>query len=195
MPKYVALDSDRASSIDAISGSIRYEFLELKQKLSPKKTLVGSYFVPVAVDSSTYGVSVLHAASNGWIFGGNPLEDFGSEKSKAYLRRDIVIWGDSVKLRYGSKPADSPWIWNYMTTYAEKMAKIYHGVRLDNCHSTPLHVARHIIDAARAVRPELYVIAELFTGSTDADRYILLFFLGNCFNFVDTTLANWESTV
>lgn len=167
LPRHSLLDSERESSINAICGSVRYEFFELRNKLSEKRPLVWPYFVPITVKGSG---KVLHAACNGWIFGGNALEDFAAPSSKAYLRRDIVIWGDSIKLRYGNSPTDSPWLWNYMTTYAEEMARLYHGVRLDNCHSTPLHVAGHIIDAARAVRPELYVIAELFTGSTDADR-------------------------
>ena len=69
-------------------------------------------------------------ANNGWVFNGNPLVDFASSKSDVYLARDVIIWGDCVKLRYGGGPKDNPWLWEHMAGYARQMASVFHAFRI-----------------------------------------------------------------
>lgn len=121
--------------------------------------------VPKANDPS----GTLQLANNGWIWNADPMQDFAGPGSSAYLRRQVICWSDCVKLRYGQKPEDNPWLWQHMKEYTEQVASLFQGFRIDNCHSTAIHVAQYLLDAARRVRPDLYVVAELFTGSPEMD--------------------------
>lgn len=134
-----------------------------------------TYFtrLPETATTAKLEKSQLALANNGWIWDANPLQNFAELPSKAYLRREVIVWGDCVKLRYGSGPSDNPWLWSYMTKYVQELAGMFDGFRIDNCHSTPLHVGVALLDAARAVNPNLYVCAELFTGNEETDLHFV----------------------
>ena len=70
--------------------------------------LVDTYFTRLPVNEITqdYHPDELCLANNGWIWNADPLINFAESGSKSYLRREIIVWGDCVKLRYGSKPVD-----------------------------------------------------------------------------------------
>lgn len=134
----------------------------------PRNPLVEPYFTRVLPKSDTDPFTY-SLANNGWIWNADPLQNFALLPSKAYLRREVIVWGDCVKLRYGKSPESNPWLWSYMRDYVTSLAETFDGFRIDNCHSTPLEVGTYMLDAAREMRPDLYVCAELFTGNEETD--------------------------
>ncbi|CCH63012.1 hypothetical protein TBLA_0J00110 [Henningerozyma blattae CBS 6284] len=173
LPFYKEYDDDINEIMEQLYNRINYLKLDsngLRQgPITLEKPLTEPYFTRfVATDGKEYAL-----ANNGWIWNGNPMVDFASSDSKAYLRREVIVWGDCVKLRYGKSPKDSPYLWERITKYVEMNAKIFDGFRIDNCHSTPLHVGEYFLDVARKVNPNLYVVAELFTGSESLDCFFV----------------------
>jgi glycogen debranching enzyme len=179
-------DHMRCAITNVLNGA-KYERLDCKGpkvwQCNPKSPLICQYFTCNNEDTLDLKeleemmydeqVGQYYMVHNGWVMGMDPSIDFASSKSMVYLRRELVAWGDCVKLNYGTCPQDNPFLWQYMKDYVEQVAHVFHGVRLDNCHSTPIHVAEYLLDAARKIQPDLYVIAELFTGSEGTDNKYL----------------------
>jgi len=175
VPFYKEYDDEVAEILQQLFNRIKYVRLdEHGPKQGPidhERPLIETYFtrLPQNERTSKHKMEDLVLVNNGWVWGGNALVDNAGPQSRVYLRREVIVWGDCTKLRYGSGPEDSPWLWNHITEYAKMLARYFAGFRIDNCHSTPIHVAEHILDAARRVRPDLYVVAELFSGSEEMD--------------------------
>ncbi len=183
LPFYEEYDSDAAVIIDQVLNRVKYLRLDdngpklgVITELNP---LIESYFTRLPSNATTrkHSVKSLALVNNGWIWAANAMKDHAGPDSRSYFRREVIVWSDCVKLRYGTSPKDNPFLWNYMTRYTRLMAKYFAGFRIDNCHSTPLIVAEYLLDQAREVRPNLAVFAELFTGSEQMD-YVFVERLG-----------------
>ena len=172
---YSECNDDVSAAQEGILGRLKFTRLDehgpKMGEISRDSPIVELYFtrLPQNETTSKQPASALALANNGWMWGADPLKNFAEYPSKAYLRRQVIVWSDCIKLRYGSKPEDNPWLWKHMIEYAEQLAGVFDGFRLDNCHSTPLPVGKAIIDAGRRVNPNLYIMAELFTGSQEMD--------------------------
>ncbi|KAJ5607826.1 hypothetical protein N7537_004445 [Penicillium hordei] len=183
LPFYKEYDADVDAIMDQLFNRIKYLRIEDHgPKLGPvtkENPLIETYFTRLPVNDVTkkHDPKALALVNNGWIWNADAMKDNAGPDSRAYLRREVIVWGDCVKLRYGSSPEDSPFLWDFMTQYTRLMAKYFSGFRIDNCHSTPLVVAEYLLDEARKVRPDLTVFAELFTGSEEAD-YVFVKRLG-----------------
>ncbi|KAL1897826.1 bifunctional 4-alpha-glucanotransferase/amylo-alpha-1,6-glucosidase [Ceratocystis pirilliformis] len=183
LPFYKEYDAEVADILQQLFSRIKYMRLEENGpklgEITAENPLIETYFTRLPKNEKTaqHSEDDLALANNGWVWGGNALIDNAGPNSRAYLRREVIVWGDCVKLRYGSSPEDSPYLWDRMTKYVRLLTKYFAGLRIDNCHSTPIHVAEHILDEARRIRPNVYVVAELFSGSEETD-YVFVKRLG-----------------
>ena len=180
---YQEYDEDFAITAEQIEARLKYLRLDDHGPqlgvIGEDSPLVESYFtrLPHNQTTSKHPESVLALVNNGWVWAADAMRDNAGPDSKAYLRREVIVWSDCVKLRYGKSPRDNPWLWEHMIRYTRLTAKYFKGFRIDNCHSTPIHVAEYLLDRAREVRPNLAVFAELFTGSEEMD-YVFVKRLG-----------------
>ncbi len=172
---YREYDGDAAEIMEQLYNRIKYERLDdhgpKYGEIDKKRPLVDSYFTRLPANATTrkHDPRSLALVNNGWIWAADAMRDNAGPQSRAYLRREVIVWGDCVKLRYGSGPEDNPFLWEHMAKYTRLMAKYFAGFRIDNCHSTPLHLAAYMLDEARKVRHNVAVFAELFTGSEQMD--------------------------
>ena len=91
-----------ADILTNIEGDIRYHKLEqCKVEISASNPIVRRYFQELR-----NGQVVAH---NGFIMGNKEvLKDFAGKESWHYFRRNVVIWADCIKLKYGNSYEDSP---------------------------------------------------------------------------------------
>lgn len=177
LPFYKEYDADIAEALEQLYNRIDYtRIAEHGPKLgliTEESPLIESYFTRLPINEITkkHDPKCLALANNGWLW--NNTSDFASEKHRSYLRREVITWMDCVKLRYGDGPEDSPFLWDFMGKYTKLMAQVFHGFRIDNCHSTPLNVGEYMLDIARLERKDLYTVAELFTGDEHKDKIFL----------------------
>ena len=175
LPFYQEYDTDMEEIMEQIFNRLKYVRLDNHGPqlgaITPKNPLIESYFTRLPLNATTkkHNPKSLALVNNGWIWAADAMRDNAGPYSKAYLRREVIVWGDCVKLRYGKSPEENPFLWDYMARYTRLMAKYFSGFRIDNCHSTPLVVAEYLLDEARKIRPNLAVFAELFTGDEQMD--------------------------
>ena len=172
------------AAISAVMGGFEWRFLNPNgpklEEICSDSPIVYEYFFHldgnVWLPDEQIGMQE-HASKvllhNGYAIDWNALKNMAAPDSNVFLRREVVIWGDSCKLNYGERPEDNPWLWEYMRHYTIMMARLFDGFRIDNCHNTPLHVAEYFLDEARRINPNLLVIAELFTNSMETDSLFI----------------------
>lgn len=175
LPFYQEYDGDQVAIMEQLFNRIKYMRIDAEGpmlgEVNDAHPLIEPYFTRLSLNEKTkkHNPEALALVNNGWVWAADAMRDNAGPKSRAYLRREVIVWGDCVKLRYGSGPEDSPYLWEHMAKYTRLMAKYFHGFRIDNCHSTPIHVAEHMLDQARCINPNIFVCAELFSGSEEMD--------------------------
>lgn len=175
LPFYREYDEDCNAIIEQTKGRLQYTRLDAHGPqlgaFTKENPLIETFFARLPLNEKTkkHNPKALALAVNGWIWAADAMKDNAGPDWRPYLRRELIPWSDCVKLRYGNGPKDNPFLWEFMGKYCRLMAKYFTAFRIDNCHSTPIHVAEYMLDEARKVRPDLAVFAELFTNNEQTD--------------------------
>lgn len=103
------------AAIDNVIAGVRYFRVQddgpkLKD-ISEKNPLVSRYFTDYGKPKTLADYETLLFSSdgkyvmahNGWVMNADPLRNFAASDSNVYIRRELIAWGDSVKLRYVKK--------------------------------------------------------------------------------------------
>ncbi|KAK5091353.1 bifunctional 4-alpha-glucanotransferase/amylo-alpha-1,6-glucosidase [Lithohypha guttulata] len=175
LPFYKEYDEDSNAIVEQTKGRLQYTRLDDHgPQLGPitkENPLIETYFARLPHNEKTkkHDPRALALAVNGWIWAADAMKDNAGPDWRPYLRRELIPWSDCVKLRYGKSQKDNPWLWSFMAEYCRLMAKYFTAFRIDNCHSTPIHVAEYMLDEARKERSDLAIFAELFTNNEQTD--------------------------
>lgn len=175
LPFYREYDEDCNAIVEQTKGRLQYTRLDANGPrlgaFTKENPLIETFFARLPLNEKTkkHNPKALALAVNGWIWAADAMKDNAGPDWRPYLRRELIPWSDCVKLRYGKGPEDNPFLWEFMAKYCRLMAKYFTAFRIDNCHSTPIHVAEYMLDEARKVRPDLAVFAELFTNNEQTD--------------------------
>ncbi|KAH3757290.1 glycoside hydrolase family 13 protein [Pelomyxa schiedti] len=174
---YQEYDSDIKEAMNNLRNRLAYDHFDPNGPHHSNFPVIPRYFKLMS-PTSPFDVNlvgdlsgVIALAHHGWVMNDDPAVDFAGPHRKCYLHRQVNVWEDTIKLRYGDfNPHDSqpPWLWDHMAKYVTEMAQLFSGFRIDNCHSVPLEVLRFLIARARSVRPDLIILAELFSTSPEA---------------------------
>jgi glycogen debranching enzyme len=106
LPLYLKYDKDLETIVQNLYHRMR------RGKITKHDVLFETYFTRVRITDANGKETIIPLANNGWIWNGNPMVDFASSKSESYYLREVIVWGDCVKLRYGAKREDNPWLWD-----------------------------------------------------------------------------------
>ena len=160
-------------AMNNIKNGIRYEFINTGSRAEKiTKPLISSYFT--VFDKKNKNKIF---ACNGWILENddpnNPTQDIIKKDSFYYFKRKIIIYKDSLKLRYGNSVAEcSPFLLKNMTNYVEEMSQIFNGLMLSNVNSMPIFVSEYFAQKAREINPNILIIAEIFTSKEKEIEYV-----------------------